>query len=436
MLALHTSDWHLGRGLHGHDLLPTQAAFVDHLVEVVRAESVDVVLVGGDVHDRAIPPVRALELFDEALSRLRDAGTRVVAISGNHDAARRLGDKSGLLDPLIRIRTDPAAVGVPVIVEDADGPVRIYAIPYLEPATANALLPTPPAEPSTGADPADADSSGPKPTGSAPFGRALAGLDLAATDLAGIDLTGADLTGAAAVTAYSQAATMHRAMRAVRADLAGHPGARSVVLAHAWVTGGAGSDSERDISVGGVGNVPSSLFDGITYTALGHLHRPQTITPTVRYSGSPLAFSFSEAADRKTSLLVDIGRDGIRAVRAVPVPTERRMAVLRGTLHELLTAATFAAHERDFVSAVLTDPVRPSDAMAMVQRRFPHALRLAHEPPAGAADERSFGERTRGRTDLEITTAFVTHVRSDPSPREQTLLTEALDAARIAEQAA
>ncbi|WP_261556672.1 exonuclease SbcCD subunit D [Frankia tisae] len=396
MLALHTSDWHLGRGLHGHDLLPAQAAFVDHLVEVVRAESVDVVLISGDVHDRAIPPVRALELFDEALSRLRDAGTRVVAISGNHDAARRLGDKSGLLDPRIRIRTDPAAVGVPVVVEDADGPVRIYAIPYLEPATANTLLPGP-------------DPGGPDPGG------------------------GRDPAGA---TSFSQAATMRRAMRAVRVDLDGHPGARSVVLAHAWITGGAGSDSERDISVGGVGNVPSSLFDGITYTALGHLHRPQVITPAVRYSGSPMAFSFSEAADRKTSLLVDIGRDGIRAVRGVAVPTERRMAVLRGTLNELLTAARFAAHEGDFVSAVLTDPVRPGDAMATLQRRFPHALRLAHEPPAGAGDDRSFGERTRGRTDLEIATAFVAHVRDDPSPRERALLTDALDAARIAEEAA
>ncbi|MCM3922562.1 exonuclease SbcCD subunit D C-terminal domain-containing protein [Frankia sp. AiPs1] len=423
MLALHTSDWHLGRGLHGHDLLPAQAAFVDHLVEVVRAESVDVVLVGGDVHDRAIPPVRALELFDEALSRLRDAGTRVVAISGNHDAARRLGDKSGLLDPRIRIRTDPAAVGVPVIVEDADGPVRIYAIPYLEPATAHALLPAT----QTGR-PADANL-----IGGDLFGGDLSGGDLSGGEQAGLELTGGNPSGAAA---YSQAATMRRAMRAVRADLAGHPGARSVVLAHAWVTGGAGSDSERDISVGGIGNVPSSLFDGITYTALGHLHRPQAITPAVRYSGSPLAFSFSEAADRKASLLVDVGRDGVRAVRGVEVPTERRMAVLRGTLHELLTAAPFAAHERDFVSAVLTDPVRPGDAMATLQRRFPHALRLAHEPPAGAADERSFGERTRGRTDLEITTAFVAHVRSDPSPRERALLTEALDAARIAEEAA
>ncbi|WP_250609107.1 exonuclease subunit SbcD, partial [Frankia sp. AgKG'84/4] len=143
MLALHTSDWHLGRGLHGHDLLAAQAAFVDHLVEVVRAESVDVVLVAGDVHDRAIPPVRALELFDEALSRLRDAAAHVVVISGNHDAARRLGDKSGLLDQRISIRTNPAAVATPVVLADADGPVYVYPLPYLEPATAHGLLPDP-----------------------------------------------------------------------------------------------------------------------------------------------------------------------------------------------------------------------------------------------------------------------------------------------------
>jgi exonuclease SbcD len=229
---------------------------------------------------------------------------------------------------------------------------------------------------------------------------------------------------------------MRRAMRAVRADLARHPGARSVVVAHAWVTGGAASDSERDISVGGVGNVPAGLFDGITYTALGHLHRPQAITPAVRYSGSPLAFSFSEAQDRKASLLVELDRDGLAGVRGVPVPADRRLTVLRGTLAELLTAPAYARHERDLVAAVLTDPVRPVDAMATLRRRFPFALRLAHEPPAGTADERTFGERTRGRSDLEIATAFVAHVRGTPSQREQVLLAEALEAARIAEDAA
>ncbi|SNQ51550.1 Nuclease SbcCD subunit D [Frankia canadensis] len=399
MLALHTSDWHLGRGLHGHDLLTAQAAFVDHLVEVVRAEAVDVVLVCGDVHDRAIPPVRALELFDEALSRLRDAATRVVVISGNHDAARRLGDKAGLLDPRIRIRTDPSALARPVVLDDAHGPVRIYPVPYLEPAVAHTLLPEPP-------DENDEDEK-------------------------------EDEDEKQVVARPSPVATMGRAMRAVRADLAGHPGARSVVLAHAWVTGGAASDSERDISVGGLGNVPASLFDGVTYTALGHLHRPQAISPAVRYSGSPMAFSFSEASDRKASLLVEFGRDGLGAVHDVPAPVTRRLTVLRGTLTDLLGSPAYAAHEDDFVAAVLTDPVRPMEAMATLQRRFPFALRLAHEPPAGEGDERTFGERTRGRTDLEIAIAFVAHVRgSTPTDRERALLAQALDAARLAEDAA
>ncbi|WP_239394234.1 exonuclease subunit SbcD, partial [Frankia sp. CiP3] len=114
MLTLHTSDWHLGRALHGFDLSAAQAAFVDHLVEVVRVEQVDLVVVAGDVHDRAIPPVAAMRLFDEALSRMRDAGARVVVISGNHDAPARLGDKAGLLDPRVRIRTEVAAVADPV----------------------------------------------------------------------------------------------------------------------------------------------------------------------------------------------------------------------------------------------------------------------------------------------------------------------------------
>ncbi len=410
MLALHTSDWHLGRGLHGHDLLAAQAAFVDHLVEVVRAESVDVVLVAGDVHDRAIPPVRALELFDEALSRLRDAAAHVVVISGNHDAARRLGDKSGLLDQRISIRTNPAAVATPVVLADADGPVYVYPLPYLEPATAHGLLPDPPGAAAAADDGEVGSVRSPSRAGDDPPAEESGG--------------------------RSQAATMRRAMRAVRADLASRPGGRAVVLAHAWVTGGAASDSERDISVGGVGNVPASLFDGIAYTALGHLHRPQSITPTVRYSGSPLAFSFSEAADPKQTLLAEFDRDGLVGVRGIPVPAERRLAVLRGTLADLLTSSAYSRHEGDFVAAVLTDPVRPLDAMTTLRRRFPHALRLSHEPPPGTADTRSFGERTRGRTDLEIATAFVGHVRDAPSGRERTLLADALEAARLAEDAA
>ncbi len=144
MRLLHTSDWHLGRSLHRADLRAAQAAFLDHLVDVVRAERVDAVLVAGDIYDRAIPPVDAVELCEDALLRLHGAGARIVLISGNHDSARRLGFGSGLLDQAgVHLRTRPSALARPVLLEDAHGPVAVYGVPYLEPDAVRGDLPTP-----------------------------------------------------------------------------------------------------------------------------------------------------------------------------------------------------------------------------------------------------------------------------------------------------
>lgn len=375
MRLLHTSDWHLGRSLHQHDLSAAQAGFVDHLVEVVRAERVDAVLLAGDVHDRALPPVEAMQLFDEALRRLRDAGAAVVAISGNHDAPARLGDKSGLLDPRIAIRTDPRRVGEPVVLSDAQGDVAVYGVPYLEPAAVRDLLP------------GDRDVAG-------------------------------------------HTGVLTRAMDAVHADRAAR-GGRSVVLAHAWVTGGEASDSERDITVGGVANVPASLFDGVDYTALGHLHRPQQLGEGLRYSGSPLPYSFSEAGHRKSSWLVELGATGLVSVEAVPVPSHRELVAVRGRLDDLLTSAEHVAVEGCFVAVTLTDPVRPLDAMAALRRRFPWCLTLDFAPDGAAErDDATYAERTRGRTDLQVAQAFVEHVRGELQDEETALLREALESAR------
>ena len=391
MRLLHTSDWHLGRSLHGHDLGAAQAAHVDHLVEVVRAEAVDVVLVAGDVHDRALPPVSALQLFDEALCRLRDAGAAVVVISGNHDAPARLGDKAGLLDPRISLRCDPRRVGDPVVLQDEHGPVAFYGIPYLEPAAVRHLLP--------GSD-EQADSA----------------------------------DHAVARGAHTRVLT--RALAAVTADRAAR-GGRSVALAHAWVTGGQASDSERDIAVGGVGHVPAALFDGLDYTALGHLHRPQVLREGLRYSGSPLPYSFGEASADKLSWLVELGAAGLSSVRAVPAPVHRRLTALSGTLEDLLTSSAHTPYQQDFVALTLTDPVRPVDAMAALRRRYAHPLTLVWQPsslPVG--DGASYSQRTRGRSDLEVADAFVVHVRGTSTDAERSLLADALVAARLAEDAA
>ena len=255
MRILHTSDWHLGRSFHRVNLLAAQEAFVDHLVDTARAERVDAVVVAGDVYDRAVPPLPAVELFDEALHRLAGIGVPTVMISGNHDSARRLGVGARLMAGSgIHLRTSPGDCAVPVVLRDAHGEVAFYGLPYLEPALVREEL---------GARRAD------------------------------------------------HAAVLGAAMDRVRADLAAHPaGTRSVVLAHAFVTGGAACDSERDITAGGVAAVPAEVFDGVDYVALGHLHGSQVISDRVRYCGSPLAYSFSEAGHRKSMWLVDLGRSG------------------------------------------------------------------------------------------------------------------------------
>ncbi|MYX38561.1 MULTISPECIES: exonuclease SbcCD subunit D [unclassified Streptomyces] len=377
MRLLHTSDWHLGRSFHRVGLLDAQAAFIDHLVATARAERVDAVLVAGDVYDRALPSLPAVELFDDALHRLAALGVPTVMISGNHDSARRLGVASGLIDRAgIHLRTDPAGCATPVVLADEHGPVALYGLPYLEPALVREEF---------------------------------------TLDRAG------------------HAEVLSAAMTRVRADLAARPaGTRSVVLAHAFVAGGAPSDSERDITVGGVAAVPADVFEGIDYVALGHLHGCQTISDRVRYSGSPLAYSFSEADHRKSMWLVDLGADGSVAAERVDCPVPRPLARLRGRLEELLEDPAHARHEGSWVEATLTDPHRPHEPMARLRKRFPHALALAFEPErTDAGAHASYAQRLRGRTDRQIAEDFVTHVRgTGPDTAERGVLRDAFDAVR------
>ncbi|MEU5434498.1 exonuclease SbcCD subunit D [Streptomyces sp. NPDC020719] len=381
MRFLHTSDWHLGRSFHRVSLLDAQAAFLDHLVAMVREFAVDAVLVAGDVYDRAVPPLAAVELFDRAIHRLADAGVPTVMISGNHDSARRLGVGAGLIERAgIHLRTDPAGCSTPVLLADAYGDVACYGLPYLEPALVRDEFKT-------------------------------------------------------AKAGHEQ--VLSAAMERVRADLAARaPGTRSVVLAHAFVAGGEPSDSERDITVGGVAAVPAGVFDGVDYVALGHLHGSQTLTERVRYSGSPLAYSFSETTHRKSMWLVDLAADGAVTAERIDCPVPRALARVRGRLDDLLADPALECHEEAWVEATLTDPVRPDDAMARLAARFPHTLSLVFEPDRAPEDPlASYARRLQGRTDQEIAEDFVAHVRggSGPDEHERTVLRGAFDDVRVEE---
>ncbi|HZH22704.1 MAG TPA: exonuclease SbcCD subunit D [Geodermatophilus sp.] len=381
MRLLHTSDWHIGRSLHGADLLREQEAVLAGLADVVVAESVDAVVVAGDVYDRAVPSADATGVLDRVVGRLLRAGAAVVLTPGNHDSARRLGTFSGLLSVAgLHVRATTAGLDEPVLLRDEHGEVAVYGLPYLEP-------------------------------------------EIARHELGG--------GGRENSTARTHEAVLTEAMDRVRRDLFLRPDTRSVVLAHAFVGGGVPSDSERDICVGGVDLVPAPVFDGVDYVALGHLHRPQTITPRLRYSGSPLAYSFGEAGQDKQVWLVDLDATGLAGVRALALPTPRPLTVLTGTLDELLADPAHAAVEEHFVSARLTDAVRPADPMRQLQARFPHCVHLEWSGSAGGGDGRSYQERLRGRSDLEVAGEFVTHVRGGVgvSEAERELLVRALGAA-------
>ncbi|MEU6926075.1 MULTISPECIES: exonuclease SbcCD subunit D [unclassified Streptomyces] len=379
MRILHTSDWHLGRSFHRVSLLEAQAAYLDHLVATVREHEVDAVLVAGDVYDRAVPPLSAVELFDGALHRLAAVGVPTVMISGNHDSARRLGVGAGLIGRAgIHLRTDPADCATPVVLRDAHGEVAFYGLPYLEPALVK-------------------------------------------------DVLKAERPGHEAV--------LTAAMERVRADLAARPDStRSVVLAHAFVAGGEPSDSERDITVGGVAAVPAGVFDGVDYVALGHLHGCQTVTERVRYSGSPLAYSFSEVTHRKTMWLIDLDASGTVAAERVDCPVPRPLARLRGRLDELVDDPALERHRESWIEATLTDPVRPVEPMARLVERFPHTLSLVFEPDRAPDDPlASYAQRLRGRDDQQIAEDFVAHVRggSAADEQERTVLRGAFDHVRV-----
>jgi DNA repair protein SbcD/Mre11 len=387
MRLLHTSDWHLGRALHGESLLAHQAAFLDWLLAQAREHRADAVVVAGDVYDRAVPPVDAVALLDRTVTAFAAAGVPMIITSGNHDSAVRLGFGSGLSEAAgIHLRTSLADLVRPVVLADSGGEVAVYGLPYLLP-------------------------------------------DAVMTEL------GAE---------RSHASVLAAAAALVRADAAARGIGRVVIAAHAFVTGGVGSESERDIRVGGVDHAPASAFGDVCYVALGHLHGPQRVGPepsgggpVVRYSGSPLAFSFSEKDHRKSVVMVDIDSGGGVRTTLLPAPVPRPLREVRGRLDELLARADgdLADLAGAWVKAVLTDAERPAAPMERLRERWPHTIALDFQPEGGlVAPDLDLVRLAQVTDPVEICGLFVEYAGGGPpDAAERQVLAAAVEVAQRAE---
>jgi len=388
MRILHTSDWHLGRTLHGESLLEHQAGFARWLLDQAVAHRVDAVVVAGDVYDRAVPPPDAVTILDQTLSGFAEAAIPVLLTSGNHDSAIRLGFGSRLSERAgIHLRTSLADLARPLVVTGEDGPAGLYGIPYLLP---DAVL----------------------------------------------DELGAE---------RSHRSVLQAAAARIRAESARRGVGRTVVVAHAFITGALPSDSERDIRIGGIGDVPASVFDGISYVALGHLHGQQNIKAaagtTVRYSGSPLAFSFGEQHQAKSVTLAEIDAAGQVTTTQLPAPVPRPLREVRGKLGELLARADgdLAGLADAWVKVVLTDTVRPASPMERLRGKWPHTLVLDFAPEGGLTGAAADLARLAATVadPVRICGQFVEFTSGGPPDQAQrAVLRDAVEASQQAEAAA
>jgi len=344
MKILHTGDWHLGRYLHGVSLLEDQAYVLAQFVDLARSEKVDAVIIAGDVYDRSVPPADAVAVLDDVLSRLVvGAGIPVILIAGNHDSPERIGfggrifGKQGL-----SLRGTLQDLS-PVLLTDAHGTVAIHPLPYVEPV----------------------------------FARALPGGE----------------------TVCDQQSAMTHVMTILRAQR--QPGQRNVLVGHAFVAGGAESESERPLSVGGSGAVAAGTFEGFDFVALGHLHRPQNVgSDRIHYPGSLLKYSFNEVDHAKSVSLIDIGADGMPVIRRVPLTPRRDVRIITGTLNDLLNRPDSQLDRADYLCAHLTDTEPVLDPMARLREVYPNMLELQFAQVGNTdAASRGAGDHRRRQPD-------------------------------------
>ena len=321
MKFFHLSDLHLGRRMYEFSLIDDQKFILEELLCLAAEEHPDAVVIAGDIYDRAVPSAEAVELFDRFLCALAKRRIPVLAISGNHDSPERIAFGADLMTPS-GVFLSPVYNGYvePVLLSDSFGAVNFYLLPFIKPANVRRFYPE------------------------------------------------------EAIESYTDA--LRCAVEHMNVD----PSARNVLVTHQFVTGGVRSESE-DITVGGTDNVDAAVFDGFDYVALGHLHGAQRIgRETLRYSGTPLKYSFAEKDQIKSITVVKLGAKGNVSVSSLPLTPRRDMREIRGTYIELTLRDSYAGTDtEDYIHAVLTDENDIPNALARLRSIYPNLMKLDYD---------------------------------------------------------
>jgi len=317
MIFLHTSDWHLGATGGERDLWDDQKYFIDAICGIVREKRVDAVLLAGDVYDRSVPAASAIGLYDYAMNRLcGELGVKVLTIAGNHDSAERLASCAGLLDKA-GLYLQGAAQREPRVVEFADS--QVFFLPWITEEKIKSLYPE-------------------------------------------------ERDGITDLTEAYRVAVNHMREKFI-------PGKRHFLLAHAFITNAETSTSDRAAEIGFATQVPASVFEGFDYVALGHIHKPQQVNPFIRYSGSPMAYSFGkEERQEKSVTLIDTAA---MTQQVVPLPLLHRWTTLTDS-YETLLAGEYPEEIREgYVRLNVTDTAVGLDMLSRLRQVYPNALVVA-----------------------------------------------------------
>lgn len=318
MKFIHLSDLHLGKRVFDFNLSEDQKYILKEILEVIDSETPDAVLIAGDIYDKSVPSTEAVEILDEFIFQLSQRNLQVFLISGNHDSPERLAFASRIISST-GIHMSPVYNGKvePTVLTDEHGPVNVYLLPFVKPAHVRRLFP--------------------------------------------------DMK----IESYDDA--LRVAVGALDIDLS----SRNILVTHQFVTGAVRSDSE-EISVGGTDNIDASVFDGFDYVALGHIHGPQNIgSERIRYCGTPLKYSFSEAKHEKSVTVIDLEEKGNLSVRTVPLHPLRDLREIEGTYEELTYRPNYEGTKtEDYLHITLTDEDDIPDAIGKLRLIYPYLMSL------------------------------------------------------------